>query len=228
MDGGYLPLGFALVMMVVMFVWTYSNRKRNFYELENKVALATLVELVSDPRIHRVQGIGLFYTHLDEGIPPIFTHYLSSVLALHSILVFVSFKPIPISHVHPRQQFLFHRVQPHELVIFQCVVRIGYKEVRNDDVSFEETLINRLKDFIQEDGEGEQMELTLIDNALRNTGVIHIVGETELKTLKRSAWVEKFIVEYLYSWLSKAARQPQNVFSIPRRRQLKVGMIYEV
>ena len=73
-DGGYLPLLFALTLVTIMYLWSYGYRKTYMYELENKVSKGKLMEIASDPNIHRVPGLALFYTELVQGISPIFTH----------------------------------------------------------------------------------------------------------------------------------------------------------
>ncbi|XP_058000965.1 potassium transporter 5-like [Hevea brasiliensis] len=227
-DGGYLPLLFALIVVSIMFIWNYGYRKKYMYELENKIAMKSLTDIVSDERIHRVEGLGLFYTHLVHGIPPIFAHYVSHVQALHKVLVFISIKSLPISKVPAEERFLFGRVKPGEL-IFRCIVRYGYKDSRKDQKTFEELLANQLKDFIGEDSgaEDRQRELALVDNALRD-GFVYLMGECEVMAANGSTWVKKLTVDYLYNWLIRFVRQPDEVFLIPRKQLLKVGMTYDV
>ncbi|XWS31689.1 hypothetical protein CRYUN_Cryun23aG0097600 [Craigia yunnanensis] len=100
----------------------------------------------------------MFYSELVHGIPPIFKHYLANVSALHSVLVFVSIKSLPISKVPVKERFLFRRVEPRELNVFRCVVRYGYTEVHNERDSLEKTLLERLKEFIKEDTWLTQMQ----------------------------------------------------------------------
>ncbi|KAF2289210.1 hypothetical protein GH714_029437 [Hevea brasiliensis] len=227
-DGGYLPLLFALIMVSIMFIWNYGYRKKYMYELEHKIAVETLTDIVSDERIHRLNGLGLFYSQLVHGVSPIFTHYVSSVPALHKVLVFVSIKSLPISKVPSEERFLFQRVKSGEL-IFRCIVRYGYKDSTKDQESFQEMLGNQLKEFIREDIKGEDMqrELELVDNALRD-GVVYLMGEGEVMAANGSTWIKKLTVDYLYNWLSRCVRQPDEVFLIPRKHLLKVGMTFDV
>ena len=75
---------------------------------------------------------------------------MANVPALHSVLVFVTIKSLPISKVVAEEQFLFRKVEPKELNVFCCVVRYGYTDMRNEQKSFESTLVERLKEFIKE------------------------------------------------------------------------------
>ncbi|KAJ8770801.1 hypothetical protein K2173_021448 [Erythroxylum novogranatense] len=222
-DGGYLPLLIALIMGATMLTWHYGYRKKYTYEFKNKVATEKLTDIIFDQRIHRIQGVGLFYTHLVDGIAPIFTHYVSNVPALHSVLVFLTIKAVPISRVLPEERFLFQRVRPDQL-IFRCIVRYGYHDSRKEQSSFEETLMNELNKFIlHDDGEEAEREVELIDNALRYGGVVYLMGEGEILCSKGSFWMKKLVVDYFYKWLTRNVREPDEIFMIPRKRLLKVG-----
>ncbi|KAK9288320.1 hypothetical protein L1049_016771 [Liquidambar formosana] len=254
-DGGYLPLALAAFLVMIMFTWNYGYRKKYMYELQNKVSKRKLNEIVSDPRIHRVPGLALFYTELLQGISPIFTHYVRNVPALHSVLVFVSIKSLPISKVPLEERFLFRRIEPYELPIFRCVVRYGYMDAREkQEYTFEEMLVDQLKQFIRDDlimfglperrgkmvsesdgSEGTrideeevQREVGLVDDAIKNGGVIYLMGENEVMASKGSSFGKKLVINCGYNWLKGCVRQQDEVFMIPRKRLLKVGMTYEV
>ncbi|XP_022758030.1 potassium transporter 5-like [Durio zibethinus] len=149
-QGGYLPLSFAAVLMIVMYVWNNVYRKKYKFELDHKISLERLKAITVNTNLCRVPGLAMFYSELVHGIPPIFEHYVENVPALHSVLVFVSIKSLPISKVAAEERFLFRRVEPKELNVFRCVVRYGYTDIFNEQESFEWTLVERLKEFIKE------------------------------------------------------------------------------
>ncbi|KAG6672433.1 hypothetical protein I3842_16G057500 [Carya illinoinensis] len=255
MDGGYLPLLFAMVTMTIMYLWNYGYRKKYIYELDNKVSPVKLVEIASDTSIHRIPGLALFYTELVQGISPIFTHYVANVPALHSILVFISIKSLPICTVPLEDRFLFKRVEPRELSIFRCIVRYGYKDAKTEWESFKEMLTIQLKDFIRKDvfisrlshttnmasyepddnevsrlrtEEIAQREVEKVDEALNVGDIVHLMGENEVVASKGSSFLKKLVINYAYNWLRRSVRQVDEVFMIPRKRLLKVGMTYDV
>lgn len=98
-QGGYLPLAFAAVLMSIMYVWNSVFRKKYFYELNHKVSSEKFNEMVNTTSFRRIPGMALFYSELVQGIPPIFKHYVEHVHALHSVLVFVTIKSLPVSKV---------------------------------------------------------------------------------------------------------------------------------
>lgn len=61
-QGGYLSLGFASVLMVVMGIWHYVHKQRYMFELNNKVSSGFIRELASNPDIIRVSGMRLLYS----------------------------------------------------------------------------------------------------------------------------------------------------------------------
>ncbi|KAK3417904.1 hypothetical protein EUGRSUZ_H03888 [Eucalyptus grandis] len=228
-DGGYVPLVFAVVMVTIMLVWNYGYRKKYEYELENKVSRETLVTIMSKTNI-------------------LFTQYVANVPALHSILVFVSIKSLPISKVPLEERFVFRQVEPEELGIYRCVVRYGYRDAKMEQQSFERVLIDRLKDFIWNDAlpatdqrgetndhgmatvdEGRvQREIGLLDEAIKIGGIKYLMAQSEVIASSGSSCSERFVINYLSNWLKRNVRQQEEVFGIPHKRLLKVGITYEI
>ncbi|TMW99249.1 hypothetical protein EJD97_002843 [Solanum chilense] len=150
-DGGYLPMTFAIVFVIIMGIWHYVQKQRYHFELNNKVSSDYIRDLACDPDIKRIPGIGLLYSELVQGIPPIFPHFVSNIPSLHSIIVLVSIKSIPISKVSLEERFLFRHVEPREYKVFRCVVRLGYNDQIRKPEDFENQLIQNLKEFIQQE-----------------------------------------------------------------------------
>ncbi|XP_031385090.1 potassium transporter 19-like [Punica granatum] len=243
MDGGFLPLIFSFLMVIVMFVWFYGYRKKYYYELDNKVSADELIKVASSTNIRRVPGLALLYSELVPGITPMFTHYVANVPALHSVLVFVTIKSLPISHVSLQERFLFVRLEPHDLAIYRCVVRYGYRDVGMEHGVFEGLLVSQLKEFIEKveldfdrhptkaepgDQDGIRRDRGLVDDALKNGGITYLMGESELVAVKGSTLADRVMINCLFAWLKSFVRQQDQVFMIPRKRLLKVGVTYEI
>ncbi|CAI0447565.1 unnamed protein product [Linum tenue] len=238
-QGGYLPLAFAAVLMSIMFVWNDVYRRKYRYELDHKISLEKVREIATDTTVQsvgRLPGLALFYSGLVQGIPPIFEHYVGNVPALHSVLVFVSIKSLPIGKVPSEERFLFRRVEPKGLNMFRCVARYGYTDVRNEEEPFEGMLVEKLKEFVvggweKEEGGGgggaaaEEMEV--IEKAWR-AGVVHLIGENEVVAGKGAGMGKRVLIDYAYNFLKRNVRQSEKVFDIPHKRMLKVGMTYEL
>ncbi|KAI4343463.1 hypothetical protein L6164_010806 [Bauhinia variegata] len=150
-QGGYLPLVSAIFLTMVMGIWYYVHRQRYIFELNNKVSTEYMKELSSKPHINRVPGIGFLYSELVQGIPPIFPHFIANVPSVHSVVVFVSIKRIPISSVSLEERFLFRHVEPKEYRMFRCVARYGYKDAIEEPEVFESLLVQHLMEFIRQE-----------------------------------------------------------------------------
>ncbi|KAI9118896.1 hypothetical protein K1719_009571 [Acacia pycnantha] len=257
-QGGYLPLAFAAILMIVMYVWNEVYRRKYLYELNHKMSMQKLKEIATDSDICRIPGLAMFYSELVHGIPPIFQHYVANVPAIHSVLVFVTIKSLPISRVAMEDRFLFCRVEPKERNVFRCVARYGYNDVRNEEEPFERVLVEKLKEFmarefwmsrkmipsdetegcVEEVGEteqmgGEEMQEGIeaeIETIERATreGVVHLIGENEVIARKGAGIWDKVLIDYAYNFLKRNVRQSGKVFDIPHKRMVKVGMTYEL
>lgn len=148
-EGGYLPLAIATVLMMIMGIWQYVHKQRYIFELKNKVSNEFIRDLSLNSDINRIPGIGLLYSELVQGVPPIFPHFIANIPSIHSVLVFVSLKPIPINKVAMEERFLFRHVEPRDYRMFRCVVRYGYNDVTEEPKEFEQHLVNNLKEFIR-------------------------------------------------------------------------------
>ncbi|XP_050266146.1 potassium transporter 5-like isoform X2 [Quercus robur] len=260
-QGGYLPLAFATILMTIMYIWNDVHRRKYFYELDHKISLEKLKEIAADKNLCRMPGLAMFYSELVQGIPPIFKHYVENVPALHSVLVFLTIKSLPISKVPVDERFLFRRVKPRNQNVFRCVVRYGYTDVRSEDEPFEKMIVERLKQFIINDfwfsqrklGNGENdgelevefvneedenedvehveeeldIEIEAMDQA-SHAGIVHLIGENEVVACKGAGIGKRFLINYAFNFLKKNLRQTENVFEIPHKRMLKVGMTYEL
>ncbi|XP_066313247.1 potassium transporter 5-like [Miscanthus floridulus] len=150
-QGGYLPLAFAAILMFIMATWHYVHVHRYNYELQNKVSSNYVAELATRRNLTRLPGIGFLYSELVQGIPPILPHLVERVPSIHSVLVIISIKYLPISKIETSERFLFRYVEPRDYRVFRCVVRYGYNDKVEDPREFEGLLIEHLKQFIHQE-----------------------------------------------------------------------------
>ncbi|KAK4254261.1 hypothetical protein QN277_009665 [Acacia crassicarpa] len=88
----------------------------------------------------RASRIGLLYNELVKGIPAIFGHFLTTLPAIHSMIIFGCIKYVPIPMV-PQSE------------------RYGYKDVRKENhLAFEQLLIESLEKFIGREAQERSLE----------------------------------------------------------------------
>uniref|UniRef100_A0A0A9E5R4 Potassium transporter n=1 Tax=Arundo donax TaxID=35708 RepID=A0A0A9E5R4_ARUDO len=149
--GGYIPVAMSAATMVVMVVWHYVHVKRYKYELERTVSHESVRELLARRDLLRVPGIGLFYTELVQGIPPVFPHLVDKIPSIHAVLLFVSVKHLPVPHVDAAERFLFRQVASDTSSrVFRCVARYGYRDPLEEAKDFAASLVERLQYYIRD------------------------------------------------------------------------------
>eukprot|EP00250_Pteridium_aquilinum_P001212 c11418_g1_i1 orf=308-2656(+) len=148
-QGGWVPLVLSLVFMLIMYIWHYGIRKKYEFDTQNKVSMKWLLTLGPSLGVVRVRGMGLIYTELVSGVPAVFSHFVTNLPAFHQIVVFVCIRSVPVPHIPPSERFLLGRIGPKEYRIYRCVVRYGYKDVREEDMDFEDQLVLNMGEFIQ-------------------------------------------------------------------------------
>ncbi|CAL4926012.1 unnamed protein product [Urochloa decumbens] len=148
--GAYVPVAMSAVLMVVMIVWHYVHVKKYNFELEHSVPRDKVKELLGRHDIQRVPGIGLFYTELVQGIPPVFPHLIEKIPSIHSVLIFVSMKHLPIPSVDMSERFLFRQVDKEDYKVFQCVARYGYRDPFEEAKDFVDKLVEHLQYYIRD------------------------------------------------------------------------------
>ena len=149
LQGAWVPIALALVLLTVMYAWHYGTLKKYEYDVQNKVSINWLLDQGPSLGIVRVHGVGLLHTELVSGIPVIFFQFVANLPAFHQVLVFLCIKHVPVPHVKAKERFLVGRIGPKEFRIYRCIVRYGYHDVHRDDFEFENDLICSIAEFIR-------------------------------------------------------------------------------
>ncbi|KAF8404588.1 hypothetical protein HHK36_009475 [Tetracentron sinense] len=157
--GSWIILVFAVVLFLIMFIWNYGSKLKYETEVKQKLSMDLMRELGCNLGTIRAPGIGLLYNELVKGVPAIFGHFLTTLPAIHSMVIFVCIKYIPVSVVPQSERFLFRRVCPKNYHIFRCIARYGYKDVRKENhQTFEQLLIESLEKFIRREAQERSLE----------------------------------------------------------------------
>ncbi|RWR94919.1 putative potassium transporter 12 [Cinnamomum micranthum f. kanehirae] len=172
LEGGWLPLVFAFFFLCVMYTWNYGSVLKYQSEIRETISMDFMHDLGSTLGTIRVPGIGLLYNELVQGIPSIFGQLLLSLPAIHSTIVFVSIKYVPIPIVPQEERFLFRRVCPKDYHMFRCVARYGYKDMRKENHhAFEMLLVESLEKFLRREAQDLALENSVVDMELENESV---------------------------------------------------------
>ncbi|CAN6269250.1 unnamed protein product [Urochloa humidicola] len=148
-QGGWVPLVIATAFFLIMYVWHYCTVKRYEFEMHSKVSMAWILGLGPSLGLVRVPGIGFVYTELASGVPHIFSHFITNLPAIHSVVVFVCVKYLPVYTVPTEERFLVRRIGPKSFHMFRCVARYGYKDLHKRDEDFEKLLFDCVLFFVR-------------------------------------------------------------------------------
>ncbi|KAF7803718.1 potassium transporter 7 [Senna tora] len=158
-DGSWKILVFATTMFFIMFVWSYGSKLKYETEVKQKLSMNLMQELGCNLGTIRAPGIGLIYNELAKGIPAILGHFLTTLPAIHSVIIFVCIKYVPVPVVPRNERFLFRRVCPRSYHIFRCIARYGYKDVHKENHQiFEQILIESLEKFVRKEAQERSLE----------------------------------------------------------------------
>ncbi|KAK3007388.1 hypothetical protein RJ639_017465 [Escallonia herrerae] len=158
-DGSWIILVFAIVMFLIMYIWNYGSKLKYETEVQKKMSMELMRQLGCNLGTVRAPGIGLLYNELVKGVPAIFGHFLTTLPAVHSMIIFVCIKYVPVPVVPQSERFLFRRVCPKSYHIFRCIARYGYKDVRKENhQTFEQLLIESLEKFIRREAQERSLE----------------------------------------------------------------------
>lgn len=250
-QGGWVPLVIAGTFLIVMHVWHYATVKRYEFEVHGRVSMAWILGLGPGLGLVRVPGIGLVYTELASGVPHIFSHFITNLPAIHSVVVFVCVKYLPVYTVPMEERFLVKRIGPKNFHIFRCVARYGYKDIHRKDDDFEKLLFDSILLFVRlesmMEGYSDSEEFTYNGsssqdsivparaysaggmegdeveflNRCRDAGVVHILGNTIVRARRDAGLVKKIAIDYIYAFLRRICRENSVIFNVPHERDRK-------
>uniref|UniRef100_M4D7R8 Potassium transporter n=1 Tax=Brassica campestris TaxID=3711 RepID=M4D7R8_BRACM len=304
-QGGWVPLIIAAISLLVMSVWQYATVKKYEFEMHSKVSMSWILGLGPSLGLVRVPGVGLVYTELASGVPHIFSHFITNLPAIHSVVVFVCVKYLPVYTVPEEERFLVKRIGPKKFRMFRCVARYGYKDLHRKDDDFENKLLTNLSSFIrietmmepaltsstyssafsvnytqesrdellrnnsnhnnsnmdmfssmvdytvstldtivpadsprnatslsqnntvEEEEEEEEDELEFLKTC-KESGVVHIMGNTVVKARNGSWLPKKIAIDYVYAFLDKICRENSVILHVPHETLLNVGQVFYI
>ncbi|KAM5578887.1 putative potassium transporter 17 [Rosa sericea] len=172
-EGGWIPFAISFILAFIMFGWYYGRQRKVTYELTHKITLDRLGVLLSDPSVQRVPGFCFFYTNIQDGITPVFEHYVKKMKSLHQVTMFTTLRYRLVPKVAPHERILFCKIGQQKGV-YGCVIQYGYADLLNlEGDDFVSHVTNSLRAHIQDCSAGRlpsdpaeiQQELSNLDAA---------------------------------------------------------------
>ncbi|CAA6670072.1 unnamed protein product [Spirodela intermedia] len=243
-EGGWLPLAVAAIFLCIMYSWSYGSALRYGTEVREKISMEAMLGLGPSLGTVRVPGIGLLYSELVQGVPPALGRFLCGLPAIHSTVIFVCIKCVPVPAVPPEERFLFRRVCPPAYHLFRCE-----EEAHR---GFERLLVESLETFLRREAEEAALELSISGDpsgqraaappemvagleeelaALREateSGFTYLLAHGEVRARKQAWFLKKLAVNYVYAFLRRNCMAGAPNLSAPRVNTIRVRMTYMV
>ncbi|XP_038987387.1 potassium transporter 25-like [Phoenix dactylifera] len=163
------------ITLLIMLSWHYGTMKKHEFDLHNKVSIEWLTNLGPSLGVARVPGMGFIYTDVTSGIPAFFSHFVTNLPAFHQVLIFASFKSVPVPYVPPSMRYIIGRLGPKDYRVYRCIVRCGYLDRIRDIDDTEDEIICGIGEFISMDN-GNSETLSSPEDKLIVTGSLKQEG----------------------------------------------------
>ncbi|MBL9129542.1 MAG: potassium transporter Kup [Verrucomicrobiales bacterium] len=126
LDGGWLPLALAAVLVTLMLTW---HRGRGVVGRRLRSRLVGLDDFIAqvaqDPQVRRVRGTAVFLASNPEGTPIALAQNIKHNRVLHERVVILSFQTSPLPHVPVERRVT---VQPLAHGFWRVVAHFGFME----------------------------------------------------------------------------------------------------
>ncbi len=198
-DGGWLPLGLALVVLAIMQTWK-SGRGEIFQRVYgNNVTESELTAIARSKHIVRVGGSAVFMVGSPTGTPIALLHHVKSNRCLHQTVVLLSIMTEEVPAVPESDQLSMHEVGEG---IWRAVGHYGY--MQSPDVA---ALIEQIK------GRGVPIN-PQATTFFFNREMIITGGNARMWEWQK----------HLYSFLSRNARPAKDYYRITPSQIIEIGL----
>jgi KUP system potassium uptake protein len=124
-EGGYVPLGLALLVYSVMWVWHTGARSVSARIQERLMPLGELLRQINERHIPRVPGTAVFLTRAQRDAPPVLVWHLKHNRALHERVFILTAVTEPVPWIRRIARLTVEDVAPG---MWRATARFGFME----------------------------------------------------------------------------------------------------
>ncbi|MCA2978023.1 MAG: potassium transporter Kup [Myxococcaceae bacterium] len=203
LDGGWLPLGLAFGLFVLMTTWSRGRAVLNERLREAALPLEAFLSALATSQVHRVPGTAVFMTGASSGTPPAALHNFKHNKVVHERVVLLTIETIDVPHVADDEHLT---MTPLEQGFCRVVARCGFMQ---------SPAVPDLLPALARQG----LVLKPLDTSW------FLGRETLLPTDRAglSQWRKA-----LFGWMSKNARPATAYFRLPPNRVVELGSQIEL
>ena len=127
-EGGWVPLAFGGLVMVVMYTWRRGSRLLFEKTRRQEIPLDHLVRMLEKKPPIRVPGTAVFLTSTPESAPTALMHSLKHYKVLHEHNVILTIETADLPRAEPAERV---RIEPVGKTFSRVVLRFGFMETPN-------------------------------------------------------------------------------------------------
>jgi KUP system potassium uptake protein len=128
LEGGWVPLVLAGLVMVVMYTWRRGSRLLFEKTRRQEISLEHLVRMLEKKPPIRVPGTAVFFTSTPDSAPTALMHSLKHYKVLHEQNVILTIETADTPRVDPAERV---RIEPVGDTFSRVVLRFGFMENPN-------------------------------------------------------------------------------------------------
>jgi len=125
LEGGYIPICIALVMMLIMWTWSHGVKLVNDRQRHESVPLEGLMRSLERSKPQRVPGTAVFLTTTPDSAPAALLHHLKHSKVLHEKNVILTIKSANVPRVAPEDQIRVERLND---ALVRITATLGYMQ----------------------------------------------------------------------------------------------------
>ena len=202
-DGGWIPLAFATVIIIVMTTWLRGSQATNRQYRNRSLSFTAFKRSWPEEGAKRIPGTGIFLTTVRVGVPSSVTLFYRNLQVLHEKVVLLSFNIEEIPFVEKDQQVRIYKM-PDDF--WHVTVRYGYL----DEVDAPRVLHQAI-------GQGLPVEAESATYYVRQE-IIDTTGASRLARWRRRL----FVILHRNAWPAVWA------FRLPPNRTVAIGIVVRV
>jgi len=202
-SGGWFPLLFAVILVVLMYVWRSGQLQLKEVMYDEQVPTESLLQQIKQDKISYCSGTGIFMSAVSEGVPNVCTQFLKHVPVMHRASIFLT--------IHYRHEPFVARSESRLIPVYDGMYRMvlesGYMETTLDIAHLQEVA---------------QLNNVFIEFA----SATYYLGN-ELIVPKKNTWIgHRMKVELFNLMLQFSHKSTASSFRIPDRNLIYVGNNY--
>jgi KUP system potassium uptake protein len=198
LDGGYMPVGAALLIGLLMFAWWRGTQLANERMRRDMVRLDSFVRSMGHSSVHVAKGTAFFLTSDPEAVPPALLHNLRHNQVLHDQTVILTVEILRVPHVAAAERAEYQALDGH---FARLKLRFGFMDTPN---------------------------LTRALGLARRTGLRFDIMTTTFflgrrKVLPGSRRGVGRLLDRIFIQMSRFAADPSDYYHLPRDRVVELG-----